>query len=107
MFVGKSVLLNWLNSALQLRLEKVEDVSTLLRQCLRAACGGSLAGVVWRGVAAVQHPSCPGFLSPTLPPSPAPCLPDLQRRGGLPADGLPAPGQREFEEGGLQRQKRL
>lgn len=27
MFVGKQVILGWLNSALQLRLERIEDVS--------------------------------------------------------------------------------
>jgi hypothetical protein len=29
MFVGKSVLLGWLNSTLQLKLEKIEDVSCI------------------------------------------------------------------------------
>ena len=32
MFVGKQLLLSWLNSALQLRLEKIEDVSARRRR---------------------------------------------------------------------------
>ena len=37
MFVGKQVILGWLNSALQLRLEKIEDVSFPLRRTLSPA----------------------------------------------------------------------
>lgn len=83
-FVGKQVLLQWLNTALQLKLEKVEDVSGR-----GSTVGSCKLRQPHSGAPPLAHARFLSFVAPA----------DLQRRSGLPADGLPAPWLSEHEEG--------
>jgi hypothetical protein len=61
-FVGKALLLQWLNSNLQLKLEKVEDVSALQLSNVCAAVGELLFNQ-WRVVLPLALQTCNGAVA--------------------------------------------
>lgn len=115
-FVGKQTLLSWINGALQLRVERVEDVSAppagppalavagwqTPGQILHVCASSNICAV---GCAPSQEQPMPITPLPLCPPCTAAA--DVQRGGGVPADGRASPRRDQHEQGGLQPQKRL
>ena len=98
-FVGKGVILAWLNSTLQLRLERIEDVSH--------GGGGGRGRAADDGCGCLSRPlhvphtqaahglhqplaQPPRHPPPSLPAAPRSPPADVQRRGGVPDLPLPA-----------------